>query len=251
MKKKLGSLFVTVLAGALLIYSATRSIDFIMLTLPPDRQILAWFGLAALDGGLLAWIAAYLYGSRGGWQRGISLVMIVVDLLGCIAMFTADTIYNTGKAGLTVALDANQMFSFVLALSGIIALNIAAAVVHHLTEPDQLKKQAEEEAFSRIEDQALEKINQSSEMLASQLAPMIADDWMQNTRARYINALGSGARLSLPGETVEATAKDTPPKATSNGHQRTRPIFSIARRRPTVYNNAEAATPAPFDQAEG
>ena len=66
MLKKIGVLFITVLGGALLIYSATRSLDFISLTLPKDRQVLAYFGLAALDGGILAWLLSYLYGSRGG-----------------------------------------------------------------------------------------------------------------------------------------------------------------------------------------
>ena len=71
MLKKIGALIVTLLGIVLLVYSATRSLDFIMLTLPPERQIMAYFGLAALDGGLIAWLLSYLYGSRGGWQRAI------------------------------------------------------------------------------------------------------------------------------------------------------------------------------------
>jgi hypothetical protein len=60
MFKKIGALLVTVLGGALLVYSATRSLDFIELTLPEDRKILAYFGLAALDGGIVAWLLSYL-----------------------------------------------------------------------------------------------------------------------------------------------------------------------------------------------
>ncbi len=185
MLKKIGSLLVTVLALALLVYSATRSLDFISLTLPPDRQILAWFGLAALDGGLVFWLLAYLYGSRGGWQRAISLLMIIVDLVGAVAMFTADTLYNAGKNGLTAALTADQISTAVLALSGIIALNIAATVAHHLTDPDQLKVQAEEEAFDKVEQAALGQISKNADKLAAELAPMLADDWMEVTRAKY------------------------------------------------------------------
>ena len=70
------------------------------MTLPADKQVLAYFGLAALDGGLLAWLLAYLHGSHGGWQRGIAIMMVLVDFIGAVAMFTLDTIYNTGKAGL-------------------------------------------------------------------------------------------------------------------------------------------------------
>jgi len=205
MFKKIGALIVTVLGGLLLVYSATRSLDFISLTLPPDRQILAYFGLAALDGGLIAWILSYLYGSRGGWQRAISLLMILVDLVGAVAMFTLDTLYNTGKSGMTAALSADELQTAVLALSGVIALNIAATVAHHLTDPDKLREQAEEEAFSKVEDATLKQISQNADQLAAQLAPTLAADWMQNTQARYTAYLGTGR---IP--TIDATARDVP-----------------------------------------
>lgn len=192
MLKKIGTLIVTLLGIVLLVYSATRSLDFIMLTLPADRQILAYFGLAALDGGLLAWILVYLYGSLGGWQRGVSILMVLVDTLGAVSMFTLDTLYNTGKSGLTTALKPDELQTAVLALSGIIALNIAATIAHHLTEPEKLREQAEEEAFAKVEDATLKQISLNAESLAAQLAPILADDWMKNSQARYLANLGTG-----------------------------------------------------------
>jgi hypothetical protein len=203
MLKKIGALIVTLLGGALLVYSATRSLDFIGLTLPADRQILAWFGLAALDGGLIAWILAYMYGSRGGWQRAVSILMVLVDLVGAVAMFTADTLYQTGASGLTDTMSADTIQTVVLALSGVIALNITATVAHHLTDPDKLKEQAEEEAFSKVEDATLKQISENADQLAAQVAPMLAADWMQNTRARYLANLGTGR---IPA--IDATAQD-------------------------------------------
>jgi hypothetical protein len=205
MFKRISALAVLVLGAALLVYSASRSLDFIGLTLPPDRQILAWFALLALDGGLVAWLLIYLNAARGGWQRGIALVMVAVDLLGCVMMFTADTLLNTGRAGITQAMSANQIQTIVLALSAIIALNIAAAVVYHLTDPQKLREQAEEEAFGRVEDATLKQIAQNAEQLAAQVAPMLAEDWMQNTRARYLAALGTG---KMPALTI---GKEQPP----------------------------------------
>ncbi|MFZ5887578.1 MAG: hypothetical protein ACOYYF_08945 [Chloroflexota bacterium] len=203
MFKKIGLLLVTVLGVALLAYSATRSLDFIELTLPDDRKILAYFGLAALDGGLVAWLLAYLYGSRGGWQRAISLLMVGVDALGAIAMFTLDTLYNTGKAGLTKAMTPEEIYNAVLALSGIIALNIIATIAHHLTEPDKLREQAEEEAFAKVEEATLKQISQNADALAARLAPTMAADWMQQTEARYLAFLGTG---KIP--TIDVTAQD-------------------------------------------
>jgi len=199
MFKKIGKLLVTILAGALLIYSATRSLDFIQLTLPPDKAVLGYFGLAALDGGLLCWLLAYLFGSSGGWQRGISLLMILVDFVGCVTFFTLDALYNTGKTGLTIALSQDAIFTAVIGLSLVIALNIGAVIFHHLTDPGMLKQQAEEEAHSQIEDAALAQIRQHSGALAAELAPLIGADWMVNTRAKYQHRLaGTAKSLAKP-----------------------------------------------------
>lgn len=213
MFKKIGGLLVTVLGLLLLVYSATRSLDFIMMTLPQDRQILAYFGLAALDGGLICWLLAYLYGSHGGWQRAISMLMILIDLLGAVAMFTLDTLYNTGKAGMTAALTPEEMQTAVLGLSGIIAINIAATVAHHLTDPEQLKAQAEEEAFAKVEDATLKQISNNAEQLAAQVAPMLATDWMQNTRARYLANLGTG-QIPSQAQIIDSKARDLMTPAT-------------------------------------
>lgn len=208
MFKKIGSIIVLALAVVLLGYSATRSLDFITLTLPPDRAILAYFGLAALDGGLVAWLLSYLYGSKG-WQRAISFLMVLVDLFGAVAMFTLDTLYNTGKAGMTKALTPDELETAVLALSGIIALNIAAAVAHHMTDPDQLREQAEEEAFDKVETATLKQISKNADQLAAQLAPTLAQDWMQNTRARYMSYIGTGKIPTL----LDGKAEDVTPTA--------------------------------------
>ncbi len=207
MFKKIGSFIVLALGVILLGYSATRSLDFIALTLPADRAILAWFGLAALDGGLVAWVLSYLYGSRGGWQRAISMIMVLVDLLGAVAMFTADTLYQTGQSGMTAAMSPETVQTAVLALSGVIALNIAATVAHHMTDPDKLREQAEEEAFAKVEDATLKQISGNAEQLAAEVAPMLATDWMENTRARYLAKI---SQRILPG-VVDATASDVGP----------------------------------------
>lgn len=206
MFKKLGILTVLALGVVLLGYSATRSLDFIRLTLPPDRAILAYFGLAALDGGLIAWLLSYLYGSRG-WQRVISFVMIIADLAGAVGMFTLDTLYNTGKAGMTTALTADELESAVLVLSGVIAMNIAAAVAHHMVDPDQLKAQAEEDAFDKVEAATLKQISKNADQLAAQLAPTLAADWMEHTRARYMAVVGTGRIPTL----LDGTAQDVTP----------------------------------------
>ncbi len=190
MLKKLGSISATILAGLLLIYSATRSLDFISLTLPPEKEILAWFGLAALDGGLIEWTLAYLHGSKG-WQRPIAFGMVVVDLIGVIAMFTLDTLYNSGANGMTTTLTADEIYWAVLGLSLVIGLNIAATVASHLMSPEALRAQAEEEADDKIETATLKQITDNAGTLAAEIAPIVAADWVNKKRVQHMAAIGS------------------------------------------------------------
>jgi hypothetical protein len=196
MFKKLGQISATVLAGLLLIYSATRSLDFISLTLPPDKQILAWFGLAALDGGLVAWTLGYLYGTQG-WQRPIAFAMVVIDLIGVIAIFTLDTLYNSGTNGLTGILTQEEIKWAVIGLSAIIGLNIAASVASHLMSPEALRQQAEEEANDKIETATLEQITKNADALAAEVAPIVAADWVSKKRIQHMAKVGN---LPVEGE---------------------------------------------------
>lgn len=193
MFKSIGQTLVLLLGLFLLAYSATRSIDFISLTLPPDKQILAWCGLAALDGGLLAWFICFMYGAKGGWQRGLCLLMVVADFIGVVTMFTLDTLYNTGQSGMTTALSSGEIFTAVLALSGVIAANIAGTLAYHLLDPNHLKAMAEEEAFSKVEDAARKQISENADALAAELSPVIAADWMAKSRSKYLASVDTSS----------------------------------------------------------
>jgi hypothetical protein len=209
MNKYIGIVLVLALGGALLAYSASRSLDLIMMTLPADRQVLAYFGLAALDGGLVAWILAYLYGSTGAIQRAIAMLMIIVDFCGATMMFSLDTLYNSGQAGLVQRLSQDTIYTAIIGLSAVIALNIAATVAHHLTDPDQMRRQAEEEARAMIDDLAIQQIRRNAAQLASQVAPRIAADWQSQTEAEYTNKLRRKLPAQLPAMPAQAYQQTT------------------------------------------
>jgi hypothetical protein len=247
MIKKIGSLMVVLLGLLLLVYSAMRSLDFIELTLPADKKIMAVFGLAALDGGLLAWLLAYLHGSKGGWQRAVSLLMVGVDLLGSVAMFTADTLYNMGTSGITAALSVEQMTNAALALSGIIALNIAATVAFHIVEPEKLREAAEEEAFSRVEEKTLKQIKANAESLAAELAPTLAADWMRQTKAKYTAHL---LPVSAPMQIIDAVAVDAKPATPKKRTGKAGKLAGMLFKRPVGVRSLEAVTVGPAELVE-
>lgn len=245
MIKKIGSLMVVLLGLLLLVYSAMRSLDFIEMTLPADKKIMAVFGLAALDGGLLAWLLCYLHGSKGGWQRAISLLMIGVDLLGSVAMFTADTLYSMGQSGITTALTAEQMTNAALALSGVIALNIAATVAFHIVEPDKLKEAAEEEAFARVEEKTLKQISANAESLAAELAPTLAADWMRLTKAKYTAHLLPAPQ---PMQIIDAvTVESMPSKPAKKRAGKVGRLAGQLFKRPVKLSPLEAVTVGPAE----
>lgn len=190
MFKKLGSIMSTILAGLLLVYSASRSFDFVSMTLPPDKQVLAWFALFALDGGLIAWTVTYLYGAKG-WQRPVAFTMVIVDLLGVIAMFTMDTILNAGSNGMVEALSPDTVYWAMIGLSAVIGLNISATVASHLLSPEALRSQAEEEADDKIEDATLKQISESADTLAVEVAPIIAAEWVNKKRIKHMAGIGA------------------------------------------------------------
>jgi hypothetical protein len=131
-----------------------------------------------------------------------------------VGMFTLDTLYRSAEAGMIVALTPDEIRTAVLALSGIIAANIGATVLTHLLDPGNLKKMAAEEANDRIEAATLRLIGENADNLAAELAPKLAADWGQQTRARYTN-------LS---RVIEGKLQDAPTLAESkprqNGHTR-------------------------------
>lgn len=222
MLKRVGAVSVFLLSGLLLVYSASRSLNFIAMTLPPERQVLAWFGLAALDIGLVVWLTAFLYGSHG-WQRPLSAVMVAIDLIGAVSIFSADTWFEAGRAGLIQAMTQDQVQGIVIVLCGIIAANIIGAVAHAILNPEQMRSMAEEDAFDRIESETLKKITEQAEQLAAELAPKIANDWSTRTRAKYSSRIDrrTQAPVSMIAPVISYNSDvelvSTNPKDRSNG----------------------------------
>ena len=194
-------LLIAGLALILMAYTGARSVNFIQATLPADRQILAFFALACLEGGMLGWLLYFLKGSEGAWQKGIAVVMTVIDFAGSTALFTADTLYESAQAGLTTGLTPDEIKNTLLALSGVIAINVGGKMMCWAMDPKARKERAQTEAFDKIDDLALEKISAEADRLAEELANQMTAAWKAQTQALYsakIARLGAGEAYSQP-----------------------------------------------------
>ena len=188
MKQKMATALVTLMGISLLGYTASRTLNFIRMTLPPDQHDTAYLALVAFDGGLLLWTAFYLHGAKGPWQRGIAALMIVVSLVGVLIGFGADTLYTATGFGLA-KMTAGDAQSAIWGMVIIIGLNVAAVTVTHMTHPDALRNQAEEEAHDRITMATLEQIKQNATHLAAELAPQLAGKWMHDMRSQHLHGI--------------------------------------------------------------
>ncbi|MDX9690749.1 MAG: hypothetical protein RBT70_09900 [Alphaproteobacteria bacterium] len=206
-----------VISGALLIYAASRSLDFITATLPADQQIIGYLGLAATSGGMIAWLMIFMYKAEGIGQKLTAGIMTALDMLGEFALFTMDTLYHAGESGMTAQLTQDEIRNVVLGLSALIAINILATIIFHLLDPENIKRMRESFVRDRLESDALKEIEKRGEEIAQRLAPQIAEQWAAEFEARFadMRSLGLGKTDQTPTGTAPVAGKLRP---TSN-HQ--------------------------------
>jgi len=182
------------IAIALLVYAASRSLDFITKTLPPDQQAVGLLALAATSGGAIAWLMVFLHHAAGTGQKVVSALMIGVDLLGEFALFSFDTLLSSGENGMTAALAPEDVRMVILGLSALVAVNILATFAFHITDPSNARDMREASVRDNLENQALALIEKRGEEIAQNLAPALAEQWAREFEARFsdLRALGLG-----------------------------------------------------------
>jgi len=192
--KAIATILFYVISGALLAYAAMRSLDFISSTLPPEQRLTGYLALAATSGGMIGWLLVFLYKAEGLGQKVTAAMMVVIDLLGEIGLFTADTLYQSGQAGMTSALLPEEIRMVVLALSALIGLNILATVAYHVVDPENARDMREAFIRDRLESDALKHMEKRGEQLAERMAPALAEQWAAEFEQRFsdIQALGLG-----------------------------------------------------------
>jgi hypothetical protein len=182
-----------IIGGGLLLYAASRSLDFVQSTLPANNQILGYFALLATSGGLIGWLLVFLHRAEGIIQRGTALLMVLIDFIGEATLFTMDTLYRSGQNGLVSQMTPDEVRTVIIAMSALIALNIFATIVFELGKMDVIKEIAEGAARDLVMFKALAQIEKDSEAVADEMLEEILSQWRGNFRSAY----GSADRLGL------------------------------------------------------
>ena len=182
-----------VIGGGLLVYAASRSLDFVQSTLPANDQVLGYFALLATSGGMIGWLLVFLFRADGIIQRGTALLMVLIDFAGEAALFTMDTLYRSGESGLVGQMTQDEIRTVILGMSALIALNIFATIIFELGKMEVLKEIAEGAARDLVMFKALARIERDSETVADEMMEDIVDQWRGNFRSAY----GSADKLGI------------------------------------------------------
>lgn len=198
-----------VIGGGLLVYAASRSLDFVQTTLPANDQALGYFALLATSGGMIGWLLVFLYRADGIIQRGTALLMVLLDFLGEAALFTMDTLYRSGENGLVGQMTQSEIRTVILGMSALIAINIFATIVFELGRIDVLKEIAEGAARDLVMFKALARIEKDSETVADEMMEDIVNQWRGNFRSAFGTAdkLGIGQYETKKSEQPAANPK--------------------------------------------
>ncbi|HNH26685.1 MAG TPA: hypothetical protein PLR93_06665, partial [Anaerolineales bacterium] len=202
--------FYTISIG-LLVYAASRSLHFIQASLDEDNQILGMFALLATSGGMIGWLTIFLFKADGIVQKGIALLMVLVDFLGEAALFTMDTLQQAGANGVVKELTQSEARTVLIGMSILIALNILAGIAYHLGNMEIIRQMAEGAQKDILFFKSLAEIEKNTDDLARTMAPSIASEWKTEFTKNY----GTASKLGLTGGKNESASSPAAPKSSS------------------------------------
>ena len=140
--KKAASLFFGAFVTVIFLWTASLTLAEVRQILPGD-PVTPYFALALFDGGAVVWLLVFVSKAEGLWQRTISGLALVADLIGVVAISMAQLL--SGGQELTTV--SPEMGAAVVYGVGIMtALNFLALYGFHITDPETL---------NAIEDQSM------------------------------------------------------------------------------------------------
>ncbi len=169
----LGDVIVIVMTIAATIFTAWRSFDLLMHSMPGNDttlMVIAIFGLFFLDFGAIGWGLVWIFGSTTKYQDWISLSMWVLDMLGVFLTVLADTFLYTSAGGSLVKLVQTLVWWVV---PGLGVFNLFMMMVYHFTSPGATRRRE----MRRIETElALRRIHGEAEARKEEMGVELAKE---------------------------------------------------------------------------
>lgn len=173
----------------LMVYTSFRTLNLFQRQLPPDQQLLAVVALGAFDVALLGWAWYYRDGAKSDTQRSIAIGMFLVSLAAVFIAVLGDSMITSSENGMVTQLGPEMMKWIVIATVGIVMMNVAAALITHMVDPDRRHEQNIEATEQLVMEEANRSLRTQSRHLAAEIAPVVAQTMLGDLRARIMSDL--------------------------------------------------------------
>jgi hypothetical protein len=249
MKKWIASAVFGLLGLVVIGFSIKLAYD-VMTILFPNDPVLKFMAIALFDGGVIGWLLAYVAKAKGTPQRGISLLMTVLDFIGVAAMAIAG-IYLGGQ---TLA-DVPTWVGGLVVVATIIAtvLNAGAYYFYHASDPDVLEAIQTQELEDTLNEEALDQARYQVERKARELGSIIANRVTARMKYRMRLPMTEQEVSEWNGNIVDAEAYDPaalppPPQADPGFMETLKSFFGGKRsRRSFAGTPSTSSTSSPQD----
>jgi len=124
----------------LALFTAFRSYDFIKHTLPPGWELVAYVGLAVLDGGFIVWALVIALSATSPVQVAIAWSMWLLDALGLTLITVADSFFYIQAAESTAAMADTVSAMAAWAFPILAVVNAAFAILYKMMAPHRIRE---------------------------------------------------------------------------------------------------------------
>lgn len=188
----------------LILWTASLTMNIMEIVLPSSPAA-KYYALALFDGGALVWLGIYVYKAKGTPQRGVSLLLFLLDFLGVVLM-TAGGVYMGGQA-LT---DIPEWMAGAL-VNGVISatlFNVGAAYYFHISNPETREEMQAQSLEDTLSEEAMRQARVNIQREARSLGAIMARRATARIKYRLALPMSEQERGEWEGETIDATAED-------------------------------------------
>lgn len=189
-------LLINILKISLLAFTGYRTFHFLTTTLPSDAMVVAIFGLAAIDLGVILWESYYNHGALSAEQETIAGGMIILDLIGMACAFAGDVLLIRTDVVAPAWLPTVALFGVI----GVVIGNVVGGVGVSVFDPEaRISRARRRAAYAgqllelNIEQEKAKTLLGTAQSLAGELVPDAAEHVRHQIRAQYASQRRNGA----------------------------------------------------------
>jgi hypothetical protein len=166
----IGKILFWIFAIAVFFWTASLSLAALRMILPND-PVKPFVGLVLTDIGALTWLLVFIGQAQGLAQRGVSLIMFIIDLAG-VVLLSAFELLSSGQTLARVPAELGN--AVIWGVIGLTLANLAAAYFYHLAEPQTWKAIEFGVLTDRLQGEALQQAQRNVEAEAQKLGAILA-----------------------------------------------------------------------------